>query len=600
MSGSSLKNMAARKGPVRRLWILLGYCFVICNATNNGPHDTESTYSGPTTRYYGWSIGVSSVTANCVTKDMIVVNGQFPGPTIYAVEGDTIIVNVTNNAGSGVTIHWHGVRQVLSCWQDGVGYITQCPLKQGDSFVYNFTLQGQTGTVFWHAHTTWLRATVHGAIVVFPRDFTYPHTKPDDQFIVTLGEWWNGDPEAIEIAGLEGGGPFQLADALLVNGKPGYRYNCTDVEGITRFTISAGKTYLLRVINAGLNTEEFLGIANHKQTVVEVDGEYVTPTDFDTTYIGPGQTMNVLITADQAPGSYYMEAKGYSSVILTDPAELPAAAVQVILNDVPKIPASALFQYDSAPVLDPSTTFYPGLPAENDSSFAMQFENSLFTLRPQDVPLNATRNMLFTVGTASQFCEPSQNCTFRAAGEVNNITFVLPKIDLLQAYYFGIEGVYTTDFPDFPESPFFYTSPDSPPTAQQISKLGTRVSVLEYGTVLDLVLQGTMVFAFESHPFHLHGYHFYVLGRGQGDWDPINSPSTLNYYNPPHRFTVDVPSRGWVAIRFAATNPGVWFLHCHLEKHTSWGMQMAFIVKNGVGPDQTLPPPPPRLTACAA
>ncbi|PRQ23656.1 putative laccase [Rosa chinensis] len=37
---------------------------------------------------------------------------------------------------------------------------------------------------------------------------------------------------------------------------------------------------------------------------------------------------------------------------------------------------------------------------------------------------------------------------------------------------------------------------------------------------------------------------------------------------------------GWAAIRFRADNPGVWFMHCHLELHTMWGMKIALVVEN--------------------
>ena len=41
------------------------------------------------------------------------INGQFPGPTIRAVAGDTIVVDLTNKLHTeGVVIHWHGIRQV--------------------------------------------------------------------------------------------------------------------------------------------------------------------------------------------------------------------------------------------------------------------------------------------------------------------------------------------------------------------------------------------------------------------------------------------------------------------------------------------------------
>ena len=59
-----------------------------------------------------------------------------------------------------------------------------------------------------------------------------------------------------------------------------------------------GKTYLLRIINAALNDELFLAIANHSLTVVEVDAVYVKPFQTDTLVITPGQTTNVLFTAN--------------------------------------------------------------------------------------------------------------------------------------------------------------------------------------------------------------------------------------------------------------------------------------------------------------
>ncbi|KAL2633976.1 hypothetical protein R1flu_005455 [Riccia fluitans] len=582
------------------VFLTISCCSAVLSNALCPRNEMEAAYTGPTTRYYDFNVESTLVTVNCVTVPRILVNGEFPGPTIYAVEGDRVIVNVTNKADADLSIHWHGVRQILSGWQDGVAYVTECPLKQGEYFVYNFTVTGQHGTVFWHAHINWLRATVHGAIVVYPRNFSYPHPhpKPVDEFNVILGEWWNTDPNDVEIAGLRGGTGFQLADALLINGKTGSRYNCSDVEGISTLKVTAGKTYLLRIINAGLNTEEFFGIANHKQLVVSVDGEYVKPTEFNTTFISPGLTMNVLITADQTPGTYYMEAQSHSSILITDTEGLPPGAVTSLRNDDPKIPASAIIQYDSAPVLNPSRTFFPTLPEINDTDTTLRFVDSLLTLFPEHVPAKATRHQLFAVGLSNRPCDSTQNCTFATAGQVNNITWVEPRISVLQAYYFDIKGVYTADFPDFPVHPFDYTSPDSPPAPERLSNPGTRVSVIEYGTVVDLVLQGVNNILFQNHPFHLHGNSFWILGRGMGNYDPNTSPATLNYFDPPFRFTVDVPSRGWVAIRWKATNPGVWFFHCHLEKHTTWGMQMAFIVLNGKGPEQTLLPPPERLTPC--
>ncbi|KAJ7295380.1 hypothetical protein O6H91_Y192800 [Diphasiastrum complanatum] len=98
-----------------------------------------------TTRVYNFTVKPLSVTRVCKTKSLVSVNGMYPGPTLYANEGDRILVNVTNSAEYNITIHWHGVRQLLSGWSDGPVYVTQCPLQTGQSFVYNFTLTKQSG-----------------------------------------------------------------------------------------------------------------------------------------------------------------------------------------------------------------------------------------------------------------------------------------------------------------------------------------------------------------------------------------------------------------------------------------------------------------------
>ncbi|KAI7757415.1 hypothetical protein M8C21_016051 [Ambrosia artemisiifolia] len=62
--------------------------------------------------------------------------------------------------------------------------------------------------------------------------------------------------------------------------------------------------------------------------------------------------------------------------------------------------------------------------------------------------------------------------------------------------------------------------------------------------------------------------------------------------------TIAVPQNGWTAIRFRANNPGVWFMHCHFERHVSWGMEMVFIVRNGKGEHERMLPPPKDMPKC--
>lgn len=65
-----------------------------------------------------------------------------------------------------------------------------------------------------------------------------------------------------------------------------------------------------------------------------------------------------------------------------------------------------------------------------------------------------------------------------------------------------------------------------------------------------------------SHPFHIHGHYFHVLGR----------PDALNLINPPLKDTVSVPAMDELVIQFDADNPGNWFFHCHIEWHLGIGM----------------------------
>ncbi|CAM6085254.1 unnamed protein product [Calypogeia fissa] len=564
----------------------------------------------PTTRFYDFHFVYVNKTANCVTKPLLTANGEFPGPAIYAVEGDRIIVNVTNHANANLTIHWHGVKQILSCWSDGTGYITNCPIQPGDYFIYNFTITGQRGTLFWHAHVNWARASLHGGIFVYPSNFSYPFRKPANEFPVIIQEWWNEDVQQVELQGLLSGGPFKVADALLINGHPGVRYNCSATEGITTFNVSPRKTYLLRIINAVLNTEVFFAVANHTLTVVEVDSEYVKPFQTSYVFIAPGQTTSVLLTTRQLPNgsSFYMAAKSFKSQIGTDYIDYTPAEVKYLELDFPMVATSALLQYTSnTTTIEPRSGInngnisFPRFPRTADMNAVKKFQRKMKTLTPTLVPQTVDRHLYFTVGISSLINGTNttclQNCSYRVSAAVNNITFTLPTIALLQAYYYDIPGVFTTDFPDYPPTPFNYTYPLSPPLKGIITHPGTRLTEIEYGHVVQLVLQDTSFFEFENHPFHLHGYSFFVVGRGAGNYDHVNSPATFNTYDPPSRFTIDVQSGGWVAIRFRATNPGVWLLHCHLDKHVSWGMQMAFLVKNGVGVNETLPPPP-RLNQC--
>ena len=114
-------------------------------------------------------------------------NGQSPGPTIEAVEGDKVRIFVTNKLPEHTSIHWHGQR--LPNGMDGVGGLTQPHIKPGQTFVYEFQLQ-RSGTFMYHPHSdemVQIAMGMMGFFVVHPRDPEF--NRVDRDYVFLLGSF---------------------------------------------------------------------------------------------------------------------------------------------------------------------------------------------------------------------------------------------------------------------------------------------------------------------------------------------------------------------------------------------------------------------------
>uniref|UniRef100_A0AAU8HM15 Laccase n=1 Tax=Silybum marianum TaxID=92921 RepID=A0AAU8HM15_SILMA len=576
---------------------LASFLMLTCIA-NLYPHLAMAKHTGTgITRHYKFDIRMRNVTRLCKTKSIITVNGKFPGPRIIAREGDRVVIKVVNHVSNNISIHWHGIRQLRSGWADGPAYITQCPIQTGQSYVYNFTITGQRGTLWYHAHVSWIRATLYGPIIILPRRNTsYPFVKPYKEVPIIFGEWWKDDTEAVINQALQTGAGPNNSDAYTINGLPGPLYNCSSPNETFRLKVKPGKTYLLRLINAALNDELFFKITNHTFTIVDADASYVKPFETDTIYITPGQTSNVLLKTKNLNhnAKFLMAARPYST-----------AASGTFDNTT----VAGVLEYHCNTIKSSSNTSIKGLtlpplPAINATSYVANWTSKFHSLGdshfPVNVPQTVQNRYLFTVGLGTDPCPKNQTCQgpngTKFSASVNNVSFTMPTTALLQARYFGkSNGIFTTDFPKFPLNKFNYTG--TPPNNIMVSH-GTKVVVLPYNTTVELVMQGTSILGAENHPLHLHGFNFYVVGQGTGNFNSATDPANFNLVDPVERNTVGVPAAGWVAIRFRADNPGVWFMHCHIEIHLSWGLKLAWAVMDGKLPNQKLPPPPSDLPKC--
>ena len=89
---------------------------------------------------------------------------------------------------------------------------------------------------------------------------------------------------------------------------------------------------------------------------------------------------------------------------------------------------------------------------------------------------------------------------------------------------------------------------------------------IPYGEVIEFFINNTDG---GEHPIHLHGHEFWIVATSE-------APDAEALYNPNYlrRDVVSIPANGWARIRFAATNPGAWFLHCHIEWHMAAGLNI--------------------------
>ena len=114
-------------------------------------------------------------------------NGQTPGPTIEAVEGDRVRIYVENRLPEPTSVHWHGV--LLPNGMDGVVGLNQRRIDPGQTFKYEFTVR-QHGTQMYHPHfdeMVQFSMGMMGFLIFHPRT---PARRIDRDFGLFLNEWF--------------------------------------------------------------------------------------------------------------------------------------------------------------------------------------------------------------------------------------------------------------------------------------------------------------------------------------------------------------------------------------------------------------------------
>jgi len=196
-------------------------------------------------------------------------NGMIPGPILRATEGDRVRINVKNNLLASTSVHWHGLRVPNA--MDGVGYLTQDPIKPGESFTYDFTLRNH-GSHMYHSHhdsSDQVNRGLLGAFIVSPKDpALYPAY--DKEYILIMN------------------------DTLL-----GFTLNGKGFPATEALTAKKGERVLIRWMNEGMMYHPF-HLHGLTMEVFARDGYPISPPYLcDTIDVPPGNRFDCIVTADE-------------------------------------------------------------------------------------------------------------------------------------------------------------------------------------------------------------------------------------------------------------------------------------------------------------
>jgi FtsP/CotA-like multicopper oxidase with cupredoxin domain len=212
-------------------------------------------------------------------------NGQSPGPTIEAVEGDKVRIFVTNKLPEHTTIHWHGQR--LPAGMDGVGGISQPHIKPGQTFVYEFQLQ-RSGTFMYHPHSdemVQMAMGMMGFFVVHPRDPKVNRVDRDFVFLINAYD-------------IEAGSYVPKVNTMLDFNL--WTWNSRAFPGIDTIVARKGDRVRIRMGNLTM-TNHPIHIHGHEFEVTCTDGGWTRPESRwpeVTVDVAVGQMRAVEFTAD--------------------------------------------------------------------------------------------------------------------------------------------------------------------------------------------------------------------------------------------------------------------------------------------------------------
>ncbi|EUC57577.1 multi-copper oxidase laccase-like protein, putative, partial [Rhizoctonia solani AG-3 Rhs1AP] len=478
----------------------------------------------PVTRTYDWTVATATGSPDGYYR-------QYPGPTIEANDGDTIVINVQNDMSVGTTIHWHGLFQEGTPWMDGPAGIAQCPIPAGSSFTYQFTINGQYGTYWWHAHaSTQLVDGLHGALIIHsPDDPLKRGVDYDEDQILVVADWYHDTSSVItsallSSAGYHGSIAAPSPNSALING-----------QGI--WDVVPNKKYRFRLINTAAHAMFWVSLDGHTSMLPRP----MTP-----------ESTRYSVIVDTSVGSvgdsYWMRAEMNTACLTTLPddfANTTYAIVRYVEEDG-----------TGAGTTDPTTSDWTDVVSGAECTDIDT--SSLTPIIVKDAPTTVVKRGMLQTGFA---------VSLDSAGNLDT----------------GFE-VNATEFVDLVYQPILHTIA----SGGTVNASNVASVVYDSAGAVDLIINNLDTAI--DHPYHLHGMTFWIVAEGTGSLSLEEAESvSYNTTNPIRRDTHIIPASSWAVIRFEANNPGVWFMHCHIDWHLAEGFAAVIVIQPDAVAQMSIP-----------
>ncbi|KAJ6437242.1 multicopper oxidase [Purpureocillium lavendulum] len=578
-----------------------------------------------TTREFNFRLSWQQYAPAGVSRNMILVNGQSPGPVMELEQDDWVVVNLINDTPFNTSIHFHGIEMHQTPWADGVPGVTQHPIHQGRTFTHQFRAT-QYGSFWYHSHLQGqIEDGCYGAITIRqrpgePKPFhlissdaasqrameaaeakAYPLLISDLTRLESTTKWKMSEEAGIEVS---------CYDALLFNGKGRVRClppdemaakmspttqrdlalttRCLPPKVMAAFGGDAnalkankvipgvfegceeteGAEEVIHATYRGNDTNswiaiEVIGAVNFATPVVSIDGHDMWVYSMDGAYIEP-QKVQIINMANGERYGILVKLRGTGRFQIR--ANSNTAAQMIIGNAVLSVD-------DGQDGHDEEQA-----QKQNKSATTTTTTTTTATKPYIDIVGNPTSKDLVVFDQAIAHPFPPA-----PVGQRADATFVLNMRLDGASYLWALNSTRLQPMAFFDARPPVLYNPK--PWERDNVTITTR-----NGTWVDLVFLAS-VFPMPPHPIHKHGNKMFQIGAGQGPfrWASVEEalrdiPGSFNLRNPPQRdgFLSLQASKevNWVVVRYEVVNPGAWLLHCHINNHMMGGMMM--VIQDGV------------------